>query len=678
MGKKSISVLEKLLPLLGLESRPLEKWLTNRQSQATKHLPDIAGFIAQVFRNCADKLQQIQTTPESTSCIPAYQRGNKWTIFLDKLSTSNDLNTMATLLFKTLVQELISNEKDYKPFWNTAYKELSEKLSSPTGTGLADLGMSSSKALSVKQVEKLPCLTLQKTSLQSKNSPTTYSPSSISSAVDRWEKENTKKPIKFKTLAVRVFPTNKQKQMYREAAGCFRYVHNKALERVKRHGDDPNFFNLRNMLVTGDTKLNSQEAQDHAARIQQQVSILGDIRASINAEKVAMGDKVDADLTLQQSEKDTLRQFMINNEPCELDGRSETFLKYMAELTAWDSKILAQQELIATYKSLKTRELKSVASSKNPNVLDWELKFHKELRANAVNKVCLSYKTAKANFKAGNIKFFSINYMKLRDERQCVELSSCQLSIKNGRFHIPLFKGHSGLRVSVRMVKKLKNLQISNNCDFVRQKNSYWIHIPVPVVEPAMDRPKVIRYCGVDPGIVKIATTFGNSGTTEYTHNRELLKRLNEKIKLLKSRRYRGGRGVRKKQISKVEKRKIDYTNQLHWELVKSLLDDNEVVFFGDIKSHDIVKNSSASSLNQEFNDLKFYTLKQRLIYKARLRGKKVVLVNEYLTSKTCSSCGGTQEPNDRRVYDCKKCLSVFDRDTNAAKNILMKGIIQL
>jgi transposase len=97
------------------------------------------------------------------------------------------------------------------------------------------------------------------------------------------------------------------------------------------------------------------------------------------------------------------------------------------------------------------------------------------------------------------------------------------------------------------------------------------------------------RYCGVDPGVVKIATTFGNDGITEYTHNRELLQRYNLKLTFLKTKRTPGR--VSKKQLNKVEKKKIDYTNQLHWELIKSLLDENDVVFFGDIKSHDIDKD---------------------------------------------------------------------------------------
>ena len=55
---------------------------------------------------------------------------NKWTIFLDKLNSSNQniLDMLHMNLFQILLQELILKEKDYKPFWTPVYKEISAKL----------------------------------------------------------------------------------------------------------------------------------------------------------------------------------------------------------------------------------------------------------------------------------------------------------------------------------------------------------------------------------------------------------------------------------------------------------------------------------------------------------------------------------------------------------------------
>jgi transposase len=43
-------------------------------------------------------------------------------------------------------------------------------------------------------------------------------------------------------------------------------------------------------------------------------------------------------------------------------------------------------------------------------------------------------------------------------------------------------------------------------------------------------------------------------------------------------------------------------------------------------------------------------------------------------TSARCSTCGSKTYPNGRRILFCKECNLSFDRDENAARNILYKG----
>ena len=80
--------------------------------------------------------------------------------------------------------------------------------------------------------------------------------------------------------------------------------------------------------------------------------------------------------------------------------------------------------------------------------------------------------------------------------------------------------------------------------------------------------------------------------------------------------------------------------------------------------------------MNKNTNNLKFFTFKQRLLFKALERHKKVFEINECYTTKTCSFCGIINEPGISKVYECKSCLKKVGRDINASKNILMKGII--
>jgi putative transposase len=67
------------------------------------------------------------------------------------------------------------------------------------------------------------------------------------------------------------------------------------------------------------------------------------------------------------------------------------------------------------------------------------------------------------------------------------------------------------------------------------------------------------------------------------------------------------------------------------------------------------------------------------LEYKGDLHGTRVVRVDARGTTKECSECGvETRKPIWVREHSCPACGHTEDRDLNAAKNILSRGIDQL
>ncbi len=57
-------------------------------------------------------------------------------------------------------------------------------------------------------------------------------------------------------------------------------------------------------------------------------------------------------------------------------------------------------------------------------------------------------------------------------------------------------------------------------------------------------------------------------------------------------------------------------------------------------------------------------------------RGVRVVKVQPHGTTIDCSTCGWkVPKTLEIRIHDCPKCLTVLDRDLNAAKNILVRAI---
>jgi transposase len=171
-------------------------------------------------------------------------------------------------------------------------------------------------------------------------------------------------------------------------------------------------------------------------------------------------------------------------------------------------------------------------------------------------------------------------------------------------------------------------------------------------------------------------TCFGNNGRTEYQHNEVILHKLKNNRSHLKDKQRIKQKRVRKIKINTIEMRKSNLVDELHWRTINRLLKMNAFIFYGDIKSHDITKNGKNRNLNTDMNNLKFFKFKQRLLFKSIERGKKVHETKEYYTTQPCSFCGSMYRPGLSRVYECKNCKKHIGRDVNAAKNILMKGIL--
>lgn len=68
------------------------------------------------------------------------------------------------------------------------------------------------------------------------------------------------------------------------------------------------------------------------------------------------------------------------------------------------------------------------------------------------------------------------------------------------------------------------------------------------------------------------------------------------------------------------------------------------------------------------------------LTYKARLLGKRIKVIDQRDTTKSCSVCGHKKEfmPLYQRKYSCENCGIVLDRDRNSAINIMKRSPLML
>ncbi len=80
--------------------------------------------------------------------------------------------------------------------------------------------------------------------------------------------------------------------------------------------------------------------------------------------------------------------------------------------------------------------------------------------------------------------------------------------------------------------------------------------------------------------------------------------------------------------------------------------------------------------LAKSISDVSWYQFTIWLEYYAKLHGILCVAVPPHFTSQECSNCGQTVKKSlSVRTHKCPHCGYIADRDHNAARNILAKGL---
>ena len=161
----------------------------------------------------------------------------------------------------------------------------------------------------------------------------------------------------------------------------------------------------------------------------------------------------------------------------------------------------------------------------------------------------------------------------------------------------------------------------------------------------------------------------------------------NKQLDKIRAKRDKCNKGSRRyRYLSKIyqrvsEKRRKKQLDSLHKasSLIAYKLAESAVVI-GDLSVRQMAMKSENKWLNRAvFNDWGLYQFVQMLKYKCFLAGKKLHVLSERNTSKTCYRCSHSQDmPLHQRTYFCPECSLVMDRDQNSARNILLRFIARL
>ena len=205
----------------------------------------------------------------------------------------------------------------------------------------------------------------------------------------------------------------------------------------------------------------------------------------------------------------------------------------------------------------------------------------------------------------------------------------------------------------------------------------YFLHYPVdkdfyPEDDKRIDSQNMFsskdRIIALDPGVRKFLVGYDPSGSTVYIGQgaQFILSNL-----LL----------IVDKEENKIKKAKIwsrikNLVNDLHWKTIHYLVKHYDTILIPDFPVSKMIKGRRLSRMTKRLMTMFcFYQFKLKLLWKASMYKKKVYIVDESFTSKTCGICGKLNNVKGLEDFNCVDCGVCIDRDINGARNILLKHL---
>ena len=125
-----------------------------------------------------------------------------------------------------------------------------------------------------------------------------------------------------------------------------------------------------------------------------------------------------------------------------------------------------------------------------------------------------------------------------------------------------------------------------------------------------------------------------------------------------------------------LKQKKIEnLVNELHFKTCHFLASSYRNVMIPVFETSQMIQQRKLGRMTKRLLGVfQFYTFKKRLIDKCK--NTNLMLVDESFTSKTCTKCGVLNEKlGSNKIFKCKDCKLIIDRDVNGARNICLKNI---
>lgn len=308
----------------------------------------------------------------------------------------------------------------------------------------------------------------------------------------------------------------------------------------------------------------------------------------------------------------------------------------------------------------------------------WLLNTPKDIRANSVRESVTMYKSAFSNLKNKNIKRFKMNFKSRKSWTESIYIPKTAIKVSSCRSQLNIYSRFLKTSVSV---SKEKLPDVNNEVTLLHNKknNSWYLCI---LVDHEVKTENQGRIVSVDPGVKTFLTLYDPSGKVVQFGTGDMKQTL--KTLYLKIDKYRSLLASKERKLYKNQKKKrlrkriMFFLNkfenlilEIHNKACRFIYSNYDNVLISNISS---IRSSRKNNRNLlSWSHGKFV---ERLTHHMHKNGKRINIVTEEYTSKTCGNCGHIDNHlSNKDVYSCECCKLKISRDVNGARNILLKHL---
>src|SRR5215467_13409150 len=219
-------------------------------------------------------------------------------------------------------------------------------------------------------------------------------------------------------------------------------------------------------------------------------------------------------------------------------------------------------------------------------------------------------------------------------------------------------------------VKQIKRVRI------VKRADGYYCQFAVEA-QRRVEHPPTNQARGIDVGLKSYYTDSDGKTVANpryFSKAEQRLKRLHRRLS--RTKKGSANRKKARKQLAKaylkVSRQREDFARKTANALVSS----SDFLAYEDLQIRNLVRNRH---LSKAISDASWGTFILWVNYYATVHEIPVIAVPPQFTSQDCSGCGTRVKKSlSVRTHICPTCGLVLDRDENAAKNILLAGLIIL